>query len=113
MYRQGDILLISVPHPALKQQKQMAGPTILGHGEVTGHQHVLANAVWVVAPTTTAEALFQFAVDGRTEVPVFIYLDEAGELVHEEHGTLTVPAGYYQVVRQREYTPERPRPIYD
>jgi hypothetical protein len=33
--------------------------------------------------------------------------------VHEEHGAITVPAGLYRVVRQREYVPGDYRYVAD
>ena len=34
-------------------------------------------------------------------------------VVHEEHGAITVPAGLYRVVRQREYVPGAYRYVAD
>jgi hypothetical protein len=31
-------------------------------------------------------------------------------VVHEEHGAISLPRGWYRVVRQREYTPGAVRP---
>jgi hypothetical protein len=30
------------------------------------------------------------------------------KLVHEEHGTIMLPEGFYKVIQQREYVPEAP-----
>lgn len=67
----------------------------------------------VVAPQTTAEELFQFAVSGQAGASVFVYVEEESRLVHQEHDTLLIPAGAYRVVRQREYAPLDLRAVMD
>lgn len=114
MIRQGDILLIPVTSiPATYEQRKPATVTI-GHGEVTGHHHVLKEAAWLVAPETTAEALFRFGANGQTDAPLFVYIDEGGTVLeHPEHAAIDVPTGTYRVVRQREYTPQAIRSVMD
>lgn len=95
-FRQGDVLLAHVaacpddnaPTPV------SGGSTVLALGELTGHAHVLS-----VAEGELLEA--------ETAGERFVSLSGEGSLTHEEHGAIVVPAGTYQVVRQREY---RPRP---
>lgn len=108
MFRQGDILLI--PADATPTDYiQRRGEVVLGLGEVTGHRHVLRDAVWLVAPATNVE---QFARSGG-DVPVFVVAGENSQLVHEEHATIKIPAGTWQVIRQREYSPEAIRAVAD
>ena len=33
--------------------------------------------------------------------------------MHEEHGAITLPKGWFRVVRQREYVPGAVRPVAD
>lgn len=112
MIRQGDILLIQADAPTT----HVTGGQnpVLGFGEVTGHKHVLQDAVWVVAPEDI-NAVHQFAMDGTgNKNPVFVLVPEqGGTLIHEEHAPLSVPPGLWQVVRQREYSPEAIRSVID
>jgi hypothetical protein len=39
--------------------------------------------------------------------------EDSADLIHDEHGTITLPRGSYQVIRQREYTPEAIRNVED
>jgi len=56
-------------------------------GERTGHAHVL--------PATVVES------DGAR----LLYLDQLGVMTHEEHAPVAVPAGWWEVRLQRQYTP--------
>lgn len=100
IYRQGDILFIqtdSVPDAGTPTAR-VGGRIIVAEGEATGHHHAIAtpatqmlthqSLTWLVAPDVT-------------------------EVTHEEHDTITLPAGLYWIVRQREYTPERIRTVRD
>lgn len=113
MLRQGDILLVEVDTVPAGYELRTPARLTLGHGEVTGHTHTLERACWIVAPQTTAEALFQFAVSGQTDAPVFVLVEEDTVLTHQEHEALTIPAGTYRIVRQREYTPQAIRSVMD
>ena len=90
MYRQGDVLL--VPVDGFPAQAHPVEHTVVAHGEMTGHTHRFA---------TGAE---QFVVDDGTQFVRVI--GRSADLVHEEHGTLTLPGPrVYRVVHQREYAP--------
>ena len=96
-YRQGDILvqqIESLPKTAVLQE----GPCILAHGKVTGHNHqILSGATR--------------HIDGETQY--IEVTEDSADLIHDEHGTITLPRGSYQVIRQREYTPEAIRNVED
>ena len=99
-YRQGDVLLQeieSIPITAVRQERDN-GRVILAYGEVTGHAHA------VLEPTVTKLA------SGIAE-----YLDapKGCTIGHEEHSAITVAPGQYQIIHQREYTPERIVPVRD
>ena len=100
MYRQGDVLLVPTKSRKslfCKPTIKFRGRVILARGEKEGHTHVLENA--------TVYELF-----GKETIVV----DEPTPLVHQEHETIMIPAGEYEVIQQREYVPqERPRKVYD
>lgn len=103
MLRQGDILLVPVDEipKGLRPVPREQGRMVLAHGEVTGHAHVIeGDAVFL------AEDLEE--MEGR-----FLKVEQDAELVHDEHSTLKVPAGSYEVRRQREYAPEAPIRVAD
>lgn len=97
-HRQGDLLFVrqeALPvDTALKQR-----PTnVILEGETTGHAHRLAAGAVLDAP------------DGQ------IWLEVKApktQVVHEEHGPITLDQGAWLVVRQREYAPEAPRVVID
>jgi len=100
-FRQGDVLIRSVTsipasaHPKARDQ----GRVVLAYGEVTGHAHAIDDAL--------AE-MFE-KKDGT------LYLKAGGDVAlrHEEHATITLPQGVYEIVHQREYSPEEIRRVAD
>ena len=105
--RQGDVLLIPV--------KRIPGKTravdrhhnrlVLAEGEVTGHSHAILDAG---AELVTAE--------GAAELEAMYLLvgPQPVSLVHEEHGTIEIPADTnWEVRRLREYAPERSSYVQD
>ena len=50
-----------------------------------------------------------FDVDGV----LFFELAQATDLEHQEHDTIRIPSGKYEVIRQKEYTPERVKYVED
>jgi predicted phosphodiesterase len=102
-YRQGDILLVptNVPRKA-KAVYRENGRLVLAHGEVTGHAHAILE--------TSAELVTQEQAD---DLYLLVHGSEHVDLVHEEHGTISVDPGAYKVVRQREYAPEETRLVAD
>jgi hypothetical protein len=97
LYRQGDVLLRAVdavPATAAPVGRD-AGRIILAYGEVTGHAHAID------APEAEA-TLISTAENQR-----FLRLMADVDLVHEEHATIHLPRGLYEVILQREWTDER------
>jgi hypothetical protein len=102
--RQGDVLLERVsalPAGAIRKPTDQ-GRVILAYGEVTGHAHVVETDAEIV------EA-FLAEMDGET----YLAAPGGAQVVHEEHGTVTLPPGTYKVVRQREYSPQQIRNVAD
>jgi hypothetical protein len=97
MLRQGDVLLIPVEEvPDEGFLIELSSRIVLAEGETTGHAHaVLGDGVEL------------FEMDGETR-----YIDVVGpaELVHEEHETISLQPGAYEVRRQREYAPRSVEP---
>lgn len=98
MYRQGDVLVQktkAIPVTAKKQAK-----CVLAVGEVTGHAHQIRENAFLWVDT-----------DGTKYVEVF---GKKAELVHEEHGTISLSGpALYRVTQQREYTPSEIRNVAD
>ena len=87
MYRHGDLLLQEVGEiPASAKEQEH---NILAKGEATGHAHRLHSGI--------------ILEDEKGNM--FVRVPESGTLTHEEHHTITLPAGDYVVIRQREYRP--------
>ena len=98
-YRQGDVLLVRVealPNGSVKEDNDES--VVLAYGEVTGHAHRLS------ASTVT---MYAWKGDKLIEVK------KPTPLTHEEHSPIEVAPGFYKVVRQREYTPERIQNVCD
>jgi len=104
MYRQGDVLIIpivAIPK-GVEAVKREDGRVVLAHGEVTGHVHAIKNKRAALFRDPKLAAIFMH-VSG--DAPV--------DLEHDEHSTITIPPGDYQVIRQVEYTPEAIRNVAD
>jgi hypothetical protein len=103
-YRQGDVLIVRIDTmpEGIEPVPRDNGRVILAYGEVTGHVHAVEGDVALFAPADVAE------LEER-----FLRVEREARLVHEEHEAITLPPGIYSVRRQREYTPERVRPVAD
>jgi hypothetical protein len=106
LIRHGDVILVpvaSAPEDAAKVRRQR-GRVVLAEGEVTGHAHVIAEeGVQLVSREEAEELRLWLLVE--TAEPV--------ALTHEEHATLLIPPGTYEVRRAREYHPEAIRNVVD
>lgn len=106
--RQGDVLVRQVTtRQRHGRDLREEGRIILAHGEVTGHCHevVAVDSDTGVMPP----AAFFEEPDGRR----FLIVDRPCALTHQEHGTIALTPGCYEVVRQREYSPEAVRNVAD
>jgi hypothetical protein len=100
-YRQGDLLFVkvkSVPGGGIARKS--------GHileGEATGHIHR-------VAENQLAEAE---VLDCGAGLFMTVTAEGGVSIVHEDHNSIVLPPGNYEVVRQREYSPEQIRNVQD
>lgn len=104
-YRQGDVLIRQVSAlPAGAQDVTPNDRIVLAHGEVTGHAHA-------IAPGEAREFSMKDAVG---VVKRFLSVVTGTATVrHEEHAPIPLPPGTYEIVQQREYTPEAIRNVAD
>ncbi|MGG2459991.1 hypothetical protein ACO0M4_09255 [Streptomyces sp. RGM 3693] len=108
MYRQGDVLIVPVAEGALPERteglpdepRDARGRMVLALGEVTGHAHA------VVGPGVLRRVAGDWG-------PMLLHLPDGGRVVHEEHAAISLPKGWYRVVRQREYVPGSVRLVAD
>jgi hypothetical protein len=89
MYRQGDILLKKIE--AIPEDVKPSTDDVILRGEATGHAHRIENGTI-------------FTRSGTSEM--YIEANVGATLVHEEHSTIQIEAGFYEVIRQREYDPK-------
>jgi len=98
--QQGDVIIrkSAIPEDARKYLRGRRG-FVLAEGEVTGHAHVISDDIEMYEKNGT---LF---IRNKKEVPV----------KHEEHNTVTVPAGEWEIRIVREYDPfeEEARKVAD
>lgn len=91
MFRQGDVLIVEVTEEAKgKEIPRVNGEIVLAYGEATGHHHHIPN-----------KGATLFAVNENLRM---LKTAEEVELRHEEHATIKLPAGNFQVIQQRENT---------
>jgi len=134
-YRQGDVLLIKIDElPPLKFETKK--DKVILEGEVTGHAHKLEGKAKILEVAEgIANASFggpRITWNGNTltahlettrldtspivqnsQVIGYAVVDAPAELTHEEHKPITIPAGIYQIRRQREYDEKEIRFVQD
>lgn len=108
MYRQGDVLIVPIKESAVpagheglpRESRDGRGRMVLALGEVTGHAHA------VVGPG-------ELLREGGPTDPLLLHVPDGARVVHEEHGPIALPKGWYRVIRQREYVPGSVRIVAD
>jgi metal-responsive CopG/Arc/MetJ family transcriptional regulator len=97
IFRHGDILLKRVDKMPQKKGLVKRSEPIVEYGEVTGHSHRLVGEVEVYAEKESGQTANYIVVPETATKPA--------QLVHEEHDTIELTSGVYEVTRQREYNP--------
>lgn len=98
-YRQGDVLLI--PISTIPSGKTKTRKCTLALGEATGHHHTILDGAIGYA-------------DDEISTAEYITVEKAlAKLEHQEHATIDLPRGNYQVIIQSEYTPEAIKKVSD
>lgn len=106
IFRQGDVLLRQVSEipidAVVAEKKDQLGNKriVLAYGEVTGHAHAIHD-------------LENTDVFVKGDGTMYLQVKDPVDLKHEEHATITLPAGNYERVLQREYSPESIRQVLD
>ncbi len=107
IYRQGDVMIRAVAEipNAAQDVTPKNDRIVLAHGEVTGHAHAIA----------CGEAReFSFVEAGAAVRRFLSVVSKTGATVrHEEHASIPLPPGAYEIIQQREYTPESIRNVAD
>jgi len=101
LYRQGDVLFKEVKQVPKDGKVRKSGHIL--EGEATGHIHRVAEAQLTEADVLDCGAGLFMKVTGEGGVSI----------VHEEHNPVVLPPGNYEIVRQREYSPEEIRNVQD
>jgi len=112
IYRQGDVMLKRVGDALPEGVKDVTpekNRIVLAYGEVTGHAHAFADA------EVAAGKVKAFSKTGVWDPSAerFIQVMETTALTHEEHSPVVLDKGVYEVVQQREYSPEAIRNVAD
>jgi hypothetical protein len=101
MYRQGDVLFKEVKSVPVDGKVRRSGHIL--EGEATGHIHRVDQKQLGDADVLDCGAGLFMTVTAEGGVSI----------VHEDHNTLVLPPGSYEIVRQREYSPEEIRNVAD
>ena len=105
-FRQGDVCLIRIEKlPAGCVEVQSEGDrVVLAYGEVTGHAH----AVYGVTKEAPKVRLWSAGAER------FLQVLTRSDLQHEEHSTVVLEPGIYQLPGQYEFSEEHaPRQVAD
>ncbi len=103
-YRQGDVLIRPTEKTVGQNLRVLSKNErhVLAFGEATGHAHEILDR----------DAVTAFVATDGTEITE-MEIHRAVELVHQDHGTIELPAGNYEVIHQRVYTPQEVRRVAD
>lgn len=97
-YRQGDVGFRAIE--VLPEGLNDYTSPVLVEGEVTGHAHRI-------------ETMDTVRILIAASMLMYLQVVRPTRIVHEEHGPITLPPGNYQIIRQREYSPEEIRMVID
>src|SRR6185437_9503870 len=100
---QGDVLITQIkalPDGSFAPIDRDNGRIVLAYGEVTGHSHAILDrdVELLVAPQRSKE-------DELLNVRFLRIMNASGvDVVHEEHATIHLEPGLYEIRQQREWT---------
>ena len=89
MFRHGDLLIVPVDQIDRRNRRN---DKILAEGEVTGHHHMISGNAIVYG-------------NRKDAVQYLEIVDPSADITHEEHNTISLSKGNYNVIKQREYDP--------
>jgi hypothetical protein len=101
LYRQGDLLFREIKEipKGIESRKRENGHIL--EGETTGHIHRIDDLDAAEVLEVGENMFLSVTADGGVSI------------VHEDHKEITLPKGDYEVIRQREYDPEKNRQVAD
>ena len=111
--RQGDVALVRIdrlPEGLKPAIRDVIGRYVLAYGESSGHAHAIRDAHVTGFRMAGSEEVDYIEVGGAGPATLN-HEYENGKLA--EHHPLTAEPGFYQVVRQREYSPEAIKRVVD
>jgi len=96
IYRQGDVIIKQI-NEIPKKFKYGKEDMILAHGEVTGHAHrIKKGEAKLYADIAINEAIENYDT-------LVLNVVKETELYHEEHESITLPPGKYEITIQKEF----------
>lgn len=102
-YRQGDVVLLRTDNTDIPEgfteEKPGENGIVLKFGSATGHMHRIVKGAQLLKAASGNDLL--------------VVGEHGADLIHEEHATIPLPSGNYEVLQQREYTPEEIRAVMD
>ena len=115
LIRQGDVALspiaaLPVGATLLPGQERKV---VLALGEVTGHHHRIEHEISSGAAAEMVDALLARCRLYEHGGDRFLVVDSPVDLQHEEHATITLSPGVYEIPIQAEYTPAEIRRVAD
>lgn len=105
-YRQGDVLFIRRDSIPADHKKRENGT--VAYGEVTGHSHRLSDLATAEVLECGNGLFVRVSEEG-----VSLSGDPGATMIHQEHGPIHLSPGNYEVIIQKEYSPEAVRDVLD
>lgn len=102
MWRQGDVLIQQVA--GLPVGTKRLNRRELSRGDSSGHSHKIKDP--------RAARLHESSAPESPGLYLEV-IDSEADIVHPEHGAITLPLGTYRVWLQREFTDHGSRPVFD
>ena len=103
-YQQGDVIIervTRIPDSAEKKEPNHAKGIVLADGEISGHLHLIEDT----------DVVTLFEDNGRK----YLKIDEPASVSHDEHKTIEMDAGEYEIriVQEYDHFAEEAREVRD